>query len=513
MAGEAAGKKPFTGGMLILLTAGVSLATFMEVMDISIVNVSVYTISGNLGVSRVEGTMAISAYSMASAIMQPLTGWIARRYGEVRTFTAAVLLFVVFSSLCGFAVSMPMLIIFRLLQGAVSGPMVPLSQTLLLSNYPPDKRPIALALWSMMVVVAPIFGPILGGWITDNYSWGWIFFINVPVGAFALIVAYTLLRDRESKKVKIKLDVVGVFLLAAGIGCLQFMLDNGNDYDWFSSSMILTLGLIALVCITFLIAWEMLADHPVIDMSLFKRRNFTVGVICLSTGMFAFFGGTVVLPTWVQQVMNYTATWAGFAVAPIGLLAIVMSPIIGRFQSKFDLRMLNTLGFAIFAACSFWMSHFNSDVSYFKLVLPRFLMGGGIALFFVPINQIILSNLPGSKVASASGLANFFRTMAQSVATAVSTTLYSHRTIYHHAVLSEHTRQDSRATSELLQQLQTFGAEGKSGYAALNTLVDNQAATLAVNDIFWIFSLIFGFAMVAVWAAKPPFNASTQASG
>ncbi|GAB2560905.1 DHA2 family efflux MFS transporter permease subunit [Dyella jejuensis] len=510
---DGSSKPPLTGGMLVLLTAGVSLATFMEVLDISIVNVAVYTIAGNLGVSRTEGTMAISAYSMASAVMQPLTGWIARRFGEVKTFTMAVMLFIVFSCLCGFATSMPMLIVFRLCQGAVSGPMVPLSQTLLLNNYPAQKRSIALALWSMMVVVAPIFGPILGGWITDNYNWSWIFFINVPVGLFALLISYMLLRDRESKTSKVKLDGLGLFLLAVGVGCLQFMLDNGNDYDWFSSNMILTLALIAVVCITFLIAWELMHDQPVVDLYLFKQRNFAVGVLCLALGMFAFFGGTVVLPTWVQQVMSYTATWAGFAVAPIGIPAIFMSPLVGRFQHKFDLRVLNTMGFAIFAVCSYWMSGYNDQVSYFKLALPRMMMGCGIALFFVPVNQIILSNLPPSKVASASGLANFFRTIAMSVATAISTTLYTHRSIYHHAVLSEHTHTDARATNEWLDRVQQLGIQGRPAYAAMNQVVDGQAATLAINDVFWCFSLIFGFAMVAIWFAKPPFSASSQGGG
>jgi len=504
---------PFTGGALVLLTAGVALATFMEVLDISIVNVAVYTISGNLGVSRVEGTMAISAYSMASAVMQPLTGSIAKRFGEVRTFTASVLLFVVFSSLCGLSRSMTMLIVFRLCQGAVSGPMVPLSQTLLLNNYPAEKRPIALALWAMVVVVAPIFGPILGGWITDNYNWSWIFFINIPVGAFALLISWMLLRSRESKTSVVKMDGLGLFLLAVGVGCLQFMLDNGNDYDWFSSKIILTLALIAGVCLTFLVAWELMHDHPIVDLYLFKRRNFAVGVLCLFTGMFAFFGGTVVLPNWVQEVMSYTATWAGFVVAPVGIPAIFMSPLVGRYQHKFDMRLIITCGFAIFAACSFWMAHFNADASYFKLVLPRMLMGFGIALFFVPVNQVILSGLPQDKVASASGLSNFFRTIAMSVATAASTTLYTHRGIYHHARLAEHTHTDARATSEWLSRLQQLGVPDSSAYAALNRVVTNQASTLAINDVFWGFSLIFGFAMIAIWFAKPPFETSAKAGG
>ncbi|MDR6937396.1 DHA2 family efflux MFS transporter permease subunit [Luteibacter sp. 3190] len=502
---QAPAKPPLKGGALALLTAGVALATFMEVLDISIVNVSVRTIAGNLGVSSNEGTMAISAYSMASAVMQPLTGWIAKRFGEVRTFTISVLLFVVFSAMCGLAQSMPMLIVFRLCQGAVSGPMVPLSQTLLLNNYPVAKRPIALALWAMTVVVAPVFGPILGGWITDNYHWSWIFFINIPVGIFALVITYALLRDRESKTAKMPIDAVGLFLLAVGVGCLQFMLDNGNDDDWFSSTNIVILAIVAVVCLTFLIAWELMHKHPVVELRLLTKRNFLVGVLCLSLGMFAFFGGTVVMPMWVQEVLGYTATWAGFVVAPIGVLAIIMSPLVGAFQNRFDLRVLNTVGFAIFAGASFYMANLSTNAPYSELAIPRMCMGAGVALFFVPVNQIILAGLRDDQVASASGLSNFFRTLAGSIATAVSTTMYSHRTTYHHAVLSENVTEGGRATTEYLDRLQTFGAQGPTANAALNRIVDMQAATLAVNDVFWVFGLMFGIAMIAVWFAKPPF--------
>lgn len=503
--GKGQSRPPLRGAQLALLTAGVAFATFMEVLDISIVNVSVRTIAGNLGVSSNEGTMAISAYSMASAVMQPLTGWIARRFGEVRTFAISVTLFVVFSALCGFSQSMPMLIVFRLCQGAVSGPMVPLSQTLLLNNYPVAKRPIALALWAMTVVVAPVFGPILGGWITDNYHWSWIFFINIPVGLFAIVVTYALLRDRESKIVKMPVDAVGLFLLAVGVGCLQFMLDNGNDDDWFTSKTITVLAIVSLVCLTFLVAWELMHKNPVVELRLLGKRNFLVGVLCLSLGMFAFFGGTVVMPMWVQEVLGYTATWAGFVVAPIGVLAIVMSPLVGAFQNKFDLRLLNTVGFAIFAGASFYMSTLSTNAPYSELALPRMCMGAGVALFFVPVNQIILSGLPDERVASASGLSNFFRTLAGSIATAVSTTMYSHRTTYHHAVLAENVSEGSRTTTEYLDRFQTFGVQGPTANAALNRIVDIQAATLAVNDVFWVFGLMFGLAMIAIWFAKPPF--------
>ncbi len=283
---------PLHGTPLALVTVAIAFATFMEVLDVTIVNVAVPHIAGSLGVSSQEGTWAISSYSLASAIMQPLSGWIAKQFGEVRSFCVSAILFVLMSMLCGIATSMPMLVIARLLQGAGSGPMVALSLSLLLNSYPNEKKGLALALWAMTVVVAPIFGPILGGYLTDNYSWPWIFYINVPIGIIAVVITWALLRNRESVLVRAPIDKVGLFLLVLGVGCLQFMLDNGNDKDWFSSPMITTLGIVALVCLTFFVAWELTERHPIVDLSLFRHRNFGIGVIALSFGYFAFFATT-----------------------------------------------------------------------------------------------------------------------------------------------------------------------------------------------------------------------------
>ncbi|HEY0180019.1 MAG TPA: DHA2 family efflux MFS transporter permease subunit [Dokdonella sp.] len=504
---------PLHGGALVLLTLAVALATFMEVLDISIVNVSVQTIAGNLGVTPSEGTWAISAYSLASAVMQPLTGWISRRYGEVRTFCVSVALFVVFSTACGFAASMPMLVVLRLLQGLVSGPMVPLSQALLLRNYPEEKRSLATGLWAMTVVVAPIFGPILGGWITDNYSWPWIFFINVPVGVAALLLAFFLLRERESRTQRVPVDAIGLFLLAVGVGSLQFMLDKGNENDWFSSPMITALGIVALVCLSFLIPWEIVEENRVVNLLLFRRRNFLVGVTALTFGMFAFFGGTVVLPRWLQDVMGYNATWAGLAIAPIGVLSFLFSPLVGALQSRLELRLLVSLGFFVFAFASFWASHFTEEVSYFTVVLPRFVQGFGVAMFFVPVNQILLSGLGADEVASASGLANFFRTLASSVSTAVTTTLYDHRATFHHARLAENVQAGAPALVDYLQPLQHGGLGGLAPYAAVDQVMTLQAQTLAVNDVLWLFGCVFAAIALLIWLAKPPFGASGAAPG
>jgi DHA2 family multidrug resistance protein len=497
---------PLHGAPLALLTVAVAISTFMEVLDLTIVNVSVPHIAGSLGVSAQEGTWAISSYSLASAVMQPLTGWIARQFGEVRTFCISVLLFVAMSMLCGLATSMPMLVVARLLQGAGSGPMVALSMALLLNNYPNDKKGIALAVWAMTVVIAPIFGPILGGWLTDNYSWPWIFYINVPVGLIAAIVTFNLLRGRESKIVKTPIDRVGLFLLILGVGCLQFMLDNGNDKDWFSSPMILTLGLTALVALVFFVAWELTERHPVVELHLFAKRNFTVGVTALSMGMVAFFGINVVFPLWLQIDLGYTATWAGLATAPVGILAFLISPIIGKNIQRLELRAVTTFAFLVFGGTSIWFASFPSNAEFGQLVVPRFLMGIGIACFFVPLNQVIVSGLRPEEIASASGLSNFFRTIAASFSTAVTVTIWQHRGDYHHAVLAEHLNAASPATQSYVGHLQALGASASRAWSLVDGLVSREALTLAVNDVFLLCAVLF-FAMIPIiWVAKPPFG-------
>src|SRR5271169_610903 len=294
---------PLRGGKLLLLTVGIALASFMEILDMTIVNVSVPSISGSLGVTPSEGTWAVSSYMLAAAIMQPLSGWIARRFGEVRTFVTSILLFMCFSAVCGLATSLPMLVGARLIQGLVSGPMMSVAQAILLRNYPIEKRGMAIALWGMVIVVAPISGPILGGWITDNLSWPWLFYINLPVGAFAVTVIWSILRHRESKIVKLPIDVVGLVLLVIGVGSLQFMLDNGNEKDWFNSPVILAAAVMATIAIAFFIPWELTDKHPVVDLHLFAKRNFRVGTGTLALAFFAFSGINIIFPLWLQTTV------------------------------------------------------------------------------------------------------------------------------------------------------------------------------------------------------------------
>ncbi|MEP6884446.1 MAG: DHA2 family efflux MFS transporter permease subunit [Gammaproteobacteria bacterium] len=498
---------PLRGGKLLFLTAAIATASFMEILDMTIVNVSVPAISGSLGVSTSEGTWAISSYMLAAAIMQPLTGWIGRRFGEVRTFITSILLFMCFSALCGLATSMPMLVTARLIQGLVSGPMMSVAQAILLRNYPIERRGMAIALWAMVIIIAPIFGPILGGWITDNLSWPWLFYINLPVGAFAALASWSILRHRESKIVKLPIDVIGLMLLVIGVGSLQFMLDNGNEKDWFNSPIVVAAGMVSLISITFLIPWELTDKHPVIDLRLFSRRNFRVGTAVIGVSYFSLSGVNVIFPLWLQTTVGYTATWAGLAVAPVGLLALVAAPIIGRNMNRLNLRLAASFAFCVFSFAIFWAATLNDTASFWQFATPRFLQGLGIAFFFLPLNQIMLSGIEPRDLASASGLSNFVRTMSGSIATAMTVFMWNRRTDYHHAVLTEHVRNSAGAWTEYQAELGSHSVSGTGALQYVEHVVTTQAMTLGVNDVFHVLGWSYIILIPFIWLAKPPFKA------
>ncbi len=497
---------PLRGGKLMLLTTGIAAASFMEILDMTIVNVSVPHISGSLGVSTSEGTWAVSSYMLAAAVMQPLTGWIGRRFGEVRTLTTSILLFMCCSALCGLATSLPMLIASRLMQGLVSGPMMSVAQAILLRNYPIEKRGMAIALWAMVIIVAPISGPILGGWITDNLSWPWLFYINLPVGAFAATVIWSILRHRESFKVKLPIDRLGLVLLVVGVGSLQFMLDNGNEKDWFNSDIIVAAAVVSLVCLTFLIPWELTDRHPVIDLHLFTRRNFRVGSIVIGIAYFAFSGVNIIFPLWLQTTVGYTATWSGFAVAPVGLLTLIAAPLVGRNMNRLNLRLAVSFAFMVFGCAIFWTATLNETASFGQFAMPRFLQGLGVAFFFLPLNQILLSGIPPSELASASGLSNFLRTMAGSISTATTVFIWNRRTDYHHAVLAEHIRNSAGAWDQYRDQLANHGISGIHAFQYVDQVITNQAMNLGVNDVFYVLGTIFFLLIPFIWLSRPPFT-------
>ncbi len=413
---------PLSGSALRIGTVALSLATFMNVLDTSIANVSIPAIAGDLGVSPDQGTWVITSFGVANAISLPLTGWLTRRFGQVRLFTWSVALFTLASFLCALAPSLNLLILFRVLQGAVAGPMMPLSQSLLLSSYEKRKAGTALGLWSITTLVAPVVGPVLGGWITDNISWPWIFYINVPVGLVAGFATWMIYHKRETASAAVPIDKIGVALLILWVGALQILLDKGKDLDWFNSGTILTLAVIATVGFVLFVIWELTDEHPVVDLSLFTRRNFAVSTVAMLLAYGLFFGNVVLLPLWLQQYMGYTATLAGMILAPVGLFAIFLTPLVARFTDRVDPRIFVTIAFAVFALVLFMRQHFNTNATMTTLLVPTLVQGVAMAFFFIPLISLGLSGLAPERIPGASGLFNFARITAGSFGTSLTTT-------------------------------------------------------------------------------------------
>jgi DHA2 family multidrug resistance protein len=495
--------RPLSGMPLVVGTLALSLATFMNVLDTSIANVSLPAIAGNLGASSNQGTWVITSFGVANAISVPLTGWLAQRLGAVRLFTASVLLFVLTSWLCGFAPTLEALIFFRILQGLVAGPMIPLSQALLLSTYPPQKSGLALSMWSMTTLVAPVVGPLLGGWITDNISWPWIFYINVPVGIVAAAMAWAIYRHRETPTRKLPIDGVGLGLLVLWVGALQVVLDKGKELDWFNSPTILALATVAVVGFTVFVIWELTADHPIVDLRLFGGRNFAIGVTTLSLAWLVYFGNVVLLPLWLQQFLGYTATAAGFALAPVGVLAVLMSPLIGRILPHVDPRWISTTSFVVFVAVLLMRSQYTPQVDQWSIMIPTFIQGAAVACLFTPLVAVIVSGLPPEKIPSATGLSNFVRITAGAFGTSITTTLWDNRATLHHEHLTAFITHDSLDAVQAFDALGKLGLDPQQAAAQLNRFIDQQAFTRAADDIFLGSALLFAVLIAVVWMTRP----------
>jgi DHA2 family multidrug resistance protein len=473
------------------------------VLDTSIANVSIPAMSGDLGVSTSQGTWVITSFAVANAISLPLTGWLTQRIGQVRLFTIITLLFVLASWMCGLAPNLETLIAFRVLQGLVAGPIIPLSQTLLMASYTKERVGIALALWSMTTLVAPVVGPLLGGWITDNISWPWIFYINIPVGLLAAGITWAIYKNRESPIRKLPVDSVGLGLLVLWVGSLQIMLDKGQELDWFHSGEVIALAIIALVGLVAFVIWELTEEHPVVDLTLFKGRNFWAGALALSVGYGLFFGNVVLLPLWLQQYMGYTATQAGMVLAPVGAFALLLSPVVGKNISKVDPRRFAAFAFMVFALVLWMRSHFNTQADFQTIMIPTIIQGVAMAFFFIPLVTITLSGISPEKIPAASGLSNFVRITAGSFGTSIATTIWQDRAAMHHAQISEYVNQGSTATNSALAGLAGAGLTPDQALGTINRLADQQAYMLAANDVFYVSALIFLLLIPLVFLTRP----------
>lgn len=496
---------PLSRPALIALIVALSLAVFMGALDVSIANVSVPNIAGDLGVSAQHGTWIITAFAAARAILLPITGWMARRVGELRLFVASTLAFTVFSLLCGLAPTFDVLVVARALQGMAAGPVMPLSQSLLLANFPRRSHGFVNGIWAMTIVVGPVVGPIMGGWITDHASWSWIFYLNVPLGIAVALVSVLLLSGRTAGPAgsKARIDRVGLVLLAVAVIALQVMLDQGNDEAWFHSSFIVGCGLVTLVATAFLLVWELTDDDPVLDLALFGQRNFLVASLAITFGYMTYFGGVVILPLWLQTYNGYTATWAGLATASLGIGAVVFSPIAGRLTDRFDPRMLVTVGFLIFAAVSFAKSDATTDISFGQLFITRLPWGIGSAFFLIPLLTLSTAGLPAERVASASGLFNFMRLLALSIGTTAAQTVWDRRIDLHDHRLNEHIGAYGANLSHWMHQARLAGLDPGQAQAVLAREISRQSALLGLNDAYALAGCVFVALTALIWFARP----------
>ncbi len=499
-----AGPAPLKGGALALIAFALALGTFMQVLDSTIANVSLPTIAGNLGVSTNQGTWVITSFAVANGIAVPLTGWLMGRFGVVRTFVVSVLLFTLASFLCGMAWNLNSLILFRVFQGAVSGPMIPGSQALLISIFPPNKRSTALGVWSITTLIGPVAGPILGGYISDNYHWSWIFLINVPVGLFCAAVCWRGLKTRETPTRKLPIDTVGVLLLLVWVGALQVVLDQGKDADWFNSPFIVVTAIVSAIAFVYWLIWEMTDAQPAVDLRLFRNRNFALGTIAFCLGYAVFFANVLLMPLWMQTQLGYTATWAGLVAAPSGMVAIVLTPIMARLSGKIDARWLATLAFSAFAASFFLRSGFTTNADVWHFTIPLLVQGIAMSCFFLGMLTIQLDGIPPERIPSATGISNFARITSGSFAASLITTMYDRREAVHQTRLADHFTAYAPTYAQTLETLRHLGVSAAQAPAMVARQMLQQAYLLAATDLFWLSGWI-ALAMIAiVWFARRP---------
>jgi DHA2 family multidrug resistance protein len=490
-----------TNPWVIALT--VMLATFMEVLDTSVANVALPHIAGDLSAGVDESTWVLTSYLVSNAIVLPLTGWLSSLFGRKRFYMTCVGIFTVSSFLCGLAPTLPLLVLFRILQGAGGGALQPISQAILVESFPKHKQGMAMAIYGMGVVVAPILGPTLGGWITDDYSWRWIFFINIPVGVLSLLFTYLLIFDppylvRKNLR-EMKIDYMGLGLLSVGLGFLQIVLDKGEREDWFGSNFIIGCSAVALVGLVGAVLWELYSDDPVVDLRMLKDRNFAVATFTMFMMGFVLYGSTVLLPLLLQTLMGYTALLSGLVLSPGSLVVLIALPIVGRLTQVVEARWLVAIGLAITGFSLLHMAHFDLEIDFRTAVIAWSYSRLGMAFLFTPINVMAFYFIPKEKMNNATGIINLARNIGGSVGIANVTTMLARRAQVHQSTLVSHlTPLDPAYTASLSGASRFLMSQGSNPVQALNQAhglvygnLIRQASMLAYIDSFWLLGLTF----------------------
>jgi MFS transporter, DHA2 family, multidrug resistance protein len=487
-----------------VIAGTVMLATFMEVLDTSVANVALPHIAGSLSSSVDEATWVLTAYLVANAVVLPLSGWFSTWFGRKRFYMTCVALFTVSSAMCGLAPSLPMLILFRVLQGLGGGALQPVSQAILRETFPREKQGMAMAVYGMGVVFAPVVGPTLGGWITDNYTWRWIFLINVPVGICSLLLTSLLIFDppylfRKTLRDGLKIDYMGLGLLATGLGSLEIMLDEGQRHDWFSSHGIVAAAMIAAIGLIGVVVWELRQKEPVVDFHLLKDRTFAISTAAMFLLGFVLYGSTMALPLFLQTLLGYTAMQSGLALSPGGLMIMIMMPIVGMLLSRFQARWLIVFGLITSSFGLFLMSEWNTQINFGHAVSARIVQSFGLAFLFVPINTVAFSFIAKAKTGYATGLINLARNIGGSSGIAICTTMLARREQFHQQRLIEHLSPlDLPYQSAIQGATQMFQSQGADpaqaaaqAHGMIYNLVQQQAAMLSFNDVFWALGVVF----------------------
>lgn len=498
---------PLSGGMLWVAALMLAAANFIAVLNMTIANVAVPNIAGSLGAATSQGTWVITSYAVGEAITVPLTGWLSARFGSVRVFVSSMILFGVFSIVCGLAPTLGVLVVARVFQGLVGGPLMPLSQTLLMRIFPKEKAAAAIGLWSMTTLVAPVAGPILGGWLCDEFSWSWVFLLNAPIAIGFGLYAWKLLKRYQELGARTGIDLVGLALLVVWVAALQLLLDEGKNLDWFASPQIIALAVIAAIGFATFLVWELHEPHPIVDLRVFRHRGFSVSVLTISLAFACFFGVSVLTPLWLQSFMGYTATASGQATAWTGVTAFFVAPLVA--SSRKDPRLLVFIGVIWLGLATLWRSIANTDMGFWDVALPLMVMGFALPFFFIPSTGLALGSVEEGEMDSAAGLMNFLRTLSGALATSLVTTVWSDQATRNHAELVGLADRDH----SLQQQMLASGATPDAAHQVLDYLVTSQSVMLSTNLIMRVIGVLFILAAAVIWLAPKPARAIEPGAG